>query len=157
VRVGRGAGRVGAGGAGAVRDAGAPQTVLGLAPASGAEDPVSVKRSGSVMVLVAALLLAACSLLPGGPQPVTFTLNGAEVTCHATQSSIQGAEATGPGSQTESFCRARARDAIGTLLTRVPNAQVQTVEIAADGSAVVCYGPSGSSTCADVLPALPGL
>ncbi len=59
-------------------------------------------------------------------------------------------------SEALSFCRSRAREAAGTVTSTTPNnATVQSVTIAADGSATVCYGPGGGN-CQKVLGPLPG-
>ena len=94
-------------------------------------------------VLAVVLIAAGCSTVgPGanGPES-TFTQNGYTVICRWTRTAISGGGGTPTvGPESESFCRSRAREAVGTLLIGVPGAEIQTVTIAADGSATVCYG-----------------
>jgi hypothetical protein len=97
-------------------------------------------------------LICGCSLLqPASEGLITFPLDGYQVTCHWEQSLI-GEEPEPELDSTEaSFCRARAREAVGTLLTRVPGATVELVTIESDGSAEVCYQSEPAAQCPPVL------
>jgi len=83
---------------------------------------------------------------------MTLDVDGVTVTCDLGTSSIEGAN---PGTQAESLCRARARDAMGVVLATAPSAQIESVAIAADGSTSVCYTNLGTQSCPQVLPAGP--
>ena len=106
----------------------------------------------SMSTIAALLMLAACSLLPGGQPALTLDVDGVTVTCNLNTSSIQGANPYGPGPEAETQCRAVARTAIGTLLSNLPNAEIQSVAIAANGAATVCFTNAGSQSCQQVLP-----
>jgi hypothetical protein len=86
---------------------------------------------------------------------MTMEVDGVTVTCRINSSSIEGGDPLGPESQT--LCRSRAREAIGTVLGAQPGAEIESVEIAADGSASACYTVVGVRTCQQVLPAMPTL
>ena len=111
-----------------------------------------VRNMASMAVIAALLLLAACSLLPGGQPAMTLDVDGVTVTCNMNTSSIEGANPYGPGPEAESQCRAVARTAMGTLLSSLPNAEVQSVSIAANGAATVCFTNAGAQSCQQVLP-----
>jgi hypothetical protein len=106
----------------------------------------------SVAMTAALLMLSACSLLPGGQPAMTLEVDGVTVTCNMNTSSIEGANPYGPGPEAETQCRAVARTAIGTLLSNFPNAELQSVSIAANGAATVCYTNAGAQSCQQVLP-----
>ena len=102
------------------------------------------------------LAAGACGpLAPGRGPETTFTQNGYTVTCQWTGSAINAGGAPSIGPEAESFCRSRAREAVGTLLTTNPGAQVQSVTISSNGSAEVCYGDASRPTCAEILPRFP--
>jgi hypothetical protein len=109
----------------------------------------------SILALAGSVLLAGCALLSPSQATATFTQDGYTVTCNWDQPAIGEPE---PGLDTEarSFCAARARDAVGTLLPQMPGATVQSVTVGTDGTAYVCYvtGPVGQETCEAVLPPL---
>jgi hypothetical protein len=111
-------------------------------------------RAGRFLAVAGALLisLSACSLLPGRQALMTLEVDGVTVTCNMTTSSIEGGNPYGAGPEAESQCRAVARTAIGTLLSNLPNAEVQSVDIAANGAATVCFTNAGSQSCQQVLP-----
>jgi hypothetical protein len=114
------------------------------------------RRRGTLLAMAAmtaaTLTLTACSLLPGGQPALTLDVDGVTVTCDMNTSSIEGANPYGPGPEAETQCRAVARTAIGTLLSNLPNAEVQSVAIAANGAATVCFTNAGSQSCQQVLP-----
>jgi hypothetical protein len=111
------------------------------------------RRSGWLLTTAAAVLvLAGCSLLPGGQPAMTLVVDGVTVTCDLNTSSIQGGNPYGQGPEAESQCRAVARSAIGTLLANLPTAEVQSVDIAANGAATVCFTNAGAQSCQQVLP-----
>ena len=120
------------------------------------DGPIFGFRAGSgagllVVVTTALLVLGACSLLPGKPV-MTLEVDGVTVTCNMTTSSIEGANPYGQGPEAETQCRAVARNAMGTLLGTLPNAEIQSVAIAANGAATVCFTNAGSQSCQQVLP-----
>jgi hypothetical protein len=82
-------------------------------------------------------------------------MDGYAVTCSWTGGAINAGGPPTIGPEAETFCRSRAREAVGTLLAKTPGVTVQSVTIASDGSAEVCYGDPQKPTCADVLPAAP--
>lgn len=100
------------------------------------------------------ILVAACTLLPGNGQQMTLEVDGVPVTCRLNTSSIDGGNEFGPGPEAESQCRARSREAVGTLLANQPSAQIESVDIAADGATTVCFTNAGARSCPQVLPAL---
>ena len=106
-------------------------------------------------VLLAALLIGGCSLLE--PSAMTMEVDGVTVTCSINTSSIEGEDTLGPGPESQSLCRSRAREAMGTVLGAQPSAQIESVAIAANGSASVCYTAAGARSCPQVLPAIPTL
>ncbi len=111
------------------------------------------RRAGRLLATTAALLmLAACSLLPGGQSAMTLDVDGVTVTCDMNTSSIEGGNPYAAGPEAETQCRAVARTAIGTLLSNLPNAEVQSVSIAANGAATVCFTNAGSQSCQQMLP-----
>jgi hypothetical protein len=109
----------------------------------------------SILVLAGSVLLAGCALLSSSLATATFTQDGYEVTCHWDQPVIGEPE---PGLDTEarSFCAARAREAVSTVLPSIPDSTVESVTVGTDGAAYVCYTSQGggSETCQNVLPAL---
>jgi hypothetical protein len=108
-----------------------------------------------VLVLACSLMLAACTLLFPTQVTETFTQDGYEITCHWDQPVIGEPE---PGLDTESrsFCAARAREAVNTLLPQLPGATVESVTVGTDGATYVCYASQsgGEQTCQNVLPPL---
>ena len=106
-------------------------------------------------VLLAALLIGGCSLLEA--PAMTMEVDGVTVTCRINTSSIEGGDPVAPGPESQTLCRSRAREAMGTVLGAQPSAQIESVSIAANGSASVCYAVAGVSTCSQVLPAMPTL
>lgn len=117
--------------------------------------PMPVCRALVIVGLLASAVLgSACNLLPGGAQTLTLNVDGVTVTCRLNTSSIEGNNPYGPGSEAESQCRARARDAMGTLLATQHNAEIQSVDIASDGATTVCFTNAGASSCQQILPAL---
>jgi hypothetical protein len=111
-----------------------------------------VRIVASMATMAALLLLAACSILPDGQPAMTLEVDGVTVTCAMNTSSIEGANPYGPGPEAETQCRAVARTALGTLMSNLPNAEVQSVSIAANGAATVCFTNAGSQSCQQVLP-----
>jgi hypothetical protein len=112
-------------------------------------------RTGRPLALVAAigLLLAACA--GGGAPAPTFTQDGYTVSCSWSRSAINGQPTPVGNNEAISFCRSRAREAVGTIIAQVPgNPPIESVAIIADGSATVCYG-AGSPVCESVLGPLP--
>ena len=102
------------------------------------------------------LAAGACGpLAPGRGPETTFTQNGYTVTCQWTGSAINAGGAPSIGPEAESFCRSRAREAVGTLLTTNPGAQVQSVTISSNGSAEVCYGTHPGRHAPRSCPASP--
>jgi hypothetical protein len=83
---------------------------------------------------------------------MTLEVDGVAVTCDLSASSIEGANSA---AQSETLCRARARDAMGVVLASQPAAQIESVAIAADGATTVCYTSAGTRACPQVLPAGP--
>ena len=105
--------------------------------------------------LAALLLVGACSLFPG--QAMTLEVDGVTVKCSISDSSIEGGDPLGPGPESQTLCTSRAREAIGTVLGAQPQAAIESVDIAANGSATVCYTVAGVRSCPQVLPAMPTL
>jgi hypothetical protein len=112
-----------------------------------------MKRMTSVALV--ALLIGACSILPG--RAMTLDVDGVPVTCSITDSSIEGGDPLAPGPESQTQCIARAREAMGTVLAAQPSAQIESVSIAANGGATVCYSVAGVRSCPQVLPAMPTL
>ena len=107
-------------------------------------------------VVVAALLFAAgCSLLPN--QVPTVEVAGVTVTCRIDDSSIEGADALGPGPETQTLCRSRAREAMGTILASQPESEIESIDIAANGAVSACFTVNQVRSCTDILPAMPTL
>jgi hypothetical protein len=113
----------------------------------------------SVIALALPLLLAACALLPGQTMvsgESHFTQDGYEVTCRWAETAIEGTQISGIDPEAESYCRARARDAVGTVLAREPDAEVISVTVEADGSASACTQDVDVVGCGQVLGPMPG-
>jgi len=109
-----------------------------------------------VAVLVATLTLAsACAILP--MQAMTMEVNGVTVTCRIQDSSIEGSDTLGQGPESQSLCASRAREAQGTVLASQPNAEIESIDVAADGSVDACFTVLGVRSCTEVLPAMPTL
>jgi hypothetical protein len=106
-------------------------------------------------VVIVALVLAGCSLLP--IQAATMEVDGVTVTCRITDSSIEGNDTLGPGPEAQTLCSSRAREAMGTVLASQPAAQIESVDVKANGSVSVCFTAVGVTSCQDVLPAMPTL
>ena len=106
-------------------------------------------------VILAALLFGGCSLFEA--PALTMEVDGVTVTCRINNSSIEGGDTLGPGPESQSLCRSRARDAMGTVSGAQPSAQIESVAIAGNGSASVCYTVAGVRSCPQVLPAMPTL
>ncbi len=107
------------------------------------------------MALAALVIAGACALLP--IQALTMEVDGVPVTCRISNASIESDDTLGPGPETQTLCRSRAREAVGTVLGAQPDAQIESVEIGANGSATVCYTVLGVRSCPQVLPAMPTL
>ncbi len=106
--------------------------------------------------LIAALLLATgCALLP--IQASTMQVDGVTVTCRIVDSSIEGADTLGQGPESQTLCISRAREAMGTVLGANPQAEIESVDVAANGSATVCYTVNSVKSCPQVLPPMPTL
>jgi hypothetical protein len=109
----------------------------------------------TVVLALAMLLGSGCSLLPG--QAPTMEVDGITVTCRVTNSSIQGADTLGPGPEAQTLCRSRAREAVGTILASQPGAEIESIDVAANGAVSACYTAVGVRTCTNVLPQMPTL
>ena len=109
----------------------------------------------TLAVILAVLLIGGCSLLDA--PTMTMEVDGVTVTCGINTSSIEGGDTLGPGPESQTLCRSRAREAMGTVLGAQPSAQIESVAIAGNGSASVCYTVAGVRSCPQVLPAMPTL
>jgi hypothetical protein len=107
------------------------------------------------VVAVALVFSAGCSLLP--IQAAVMEVDGVTVTCRITDSSIEGNDTLGPGPEAQSLCRSRAREAMGTVLASQPEAQIESVDVKANGSVSVCFTALEVTSCQDILPAMPTL
>jgi len=107
------------------------------------------------VAIVALLFAAGCSLLP--IQAAVMEVDGVSVTCRITDSSIEGNDTLGPGPEAQTLCRSRAREAIGTIRASQPDAQIESVDVKADGSVSACFTSLAVRSCADILPAMPTL
>ena len=113
-----------------------------------------MKRLAAVLV-AALMLVSACAILP--MQAMTMEVNGVTVTCRIQDSSIEGSDTLGQGPESQSLCASRAREAQGTILASQPNAEIESIDIAANGSASACFTVNGVRTCTEILPAMPTL
>jgi hypothetical protein len=118
-------------------------------------DDVALTRVRTVAGLAASLLLAGCALLAPSEVSTTFSQDGYEVTCNWDQPAI-GEPEPGLDVEAQSFCAARAREAVNTLQPHIPGATVESVTVGTDGAAYVCHASErgGQQTCENVLPAL---
>ncbi len=116
-----------------------------------------MNRFIAIVALATATLISAagCSLLP--IQAAMMDVDGVPVTCRITDSSIEGNDTLGPGPEAQTLCRSRAREAQGTILASQPNAQIESIDVAANGSVSACYTVLQVRSCTDVLPAMPTL
>lgn len=115
-----------------------------------------MKRHSPIAAFIAAAALvfaAGCALLP--IQAAVMEVDGVTVTCRITDSSIEGNDTLGPGPEAQTLCRSRAREAIGTILASQPTAQIESVDVGANGSVSACYTVHEVRTCTDILPAMP--
>jgi hypothetical protein len=112
-------------------------------------------RLAQFVVVLAVIVVGGCQLFQG--PAMTLEVDGVTVTCRISDSSIEGDDPLGPGPEAETLCRSRAREAVGTVLGPNPEAQIESVDIAADGSVTVCYTDLGVRSCPQVLPAMPTL
>lgn len=109
---------------------------------------------GSVAI-AALLFVAGCSLLP--MQAAVMEVDGVSVTCRITDSSIEGNDTLGPGPEAQTLCASRAREAMGTVLASQPQAEIESVDVKANGSVSVCFTALGVRSCQDILPPMPTL
>jgi hypothetical protein len=106
-------------------------------------------------LVIALMLASACSILP--IQAMTMEVNGVTVTCRIQNSSIEGSDTLGQGPESQSLCASRAREAQGTILASQPTAEIESIDVAANGSVSACFTVYEVRTCTEVLPALPTL
>ena len=110
----------------------------------------------TALTAIAALVFAAgCSLLP--IQAAQMEVDGITVTCRITHSSIEGSDTLGPGPEAQTLCRSRAREAVGTILASQPSAEIESIDVAANGSVSACYTVLEVRTCTNILPPVPTL
>lgn len=110
----------------------------------------------AALAAIASLVLATgCALLP--IQAAQMEVDGVTVTCRITHTSIGGTDTLGPGPEAQTLCRSRAREAMGTILASQPGAEIESIDVAANGSVSACFTVLEVRTCTDVLPAMPTL
>src|SRR5262245_7067483 len=109
-------------------------------------------RFGIATFICSMALVIATGCAAGPGQVATMEVHGVTVTCRVNTSSIQGADTLGPGPEAQTICRSRAREAVGTILASQPTAQVESVDVAANGSVDACYTALGVRTCTNILP-----